>query len=153
MRRAFVNTAVLARPVRPILTVAVLAFAASGCGSTKPYTNDPRPAQPIVVAAAIAPGGISVSPERFGAGLVQLVVTNLTNSSQQLEIVSRGQSSGGTPRLQQQTGPINPQDTASLKANLGKGDYTVRVSDHAIKAAVVTVGVPRPSSQNQLLQP
>lgn len=147
------NRAVLSRSVRPFLVAAVLPVAVGGCGSTKPYANNPRPAEPIVVAAAIAPGGISVSPESFGAGLVQLVVTNLTNSSQQLEIVSRGQSSGGTPLLQQQTGPINPQDTASLKANLGQGAYTVRVSDHKIKAAVFTVGAARPSSQNQLLQP
>jgi hypothetical protein len=132
------------------LSVVALSAVALGCGSGKTYRNNPRPPQTIVVAAAISPGGITVSPSSFGAGLIQLVVTNLTTSSQQLEVVSRG--SGGTA-VAQQTGPINPQDTAQLKANLGPGAYNVRVSDSSVKGAVLRVGAQRPSAQNQLLQP
>jgi hypothetical protein len=104
-----------------------------------------------VVAAAIAPGGISVSPASFGAGLVQLVVTNLTNSSQQLEIVTG--SGSAQHSVVQQIGPINPQDTAQVKLQLGTGAYSVRVTGRKVKDAVVKVGAPRPTSQNQLLQP
>jgi hypothetical protein len=133
------------------LSAGVLATSALGCGTTKNYANNPRPAEPIVVAAAIAPGGISVSPATFGAGLVQLVVTNLTNNSVQLEIVS-----GSRPAQQsvlQQTGPINPQDTAQVKLQLGAGAYTIRVVPRRVKDAVLKVGAPRPTSQNHLLQP
>jgi hypothetical protein len=133
-----------------LVTVA-LAGSALGCGSTKNYANDPRPPEPIVVAAAITPGGISVSPARFGAGLIQLVVSNLTTSSQQLEIVA-GSGAGQRTALEQ-IGPINPQDTAQLKANLSPGVYTLRVSGGKVKSATLKVGAPRPTSQNQLLQP
>jgi hypothetical protein len=133
------------------LVAAGLATSALGCGTAKNYANNPRPAEPIVVAAAIAPGGISVSPARFGAGLVQLVVTNLTNSSQQLEIVIG--SGSGQKSVLQQIGPINPQDTAQVKLQLGTGAYSVRVTGRKVKDAVVNVGAPRPPSTNQLLQP
>lgn len=133
------------------LIAAGLATSAAGCGTGKNYANNPRPAEPIVVAAAIAPGGISVSPARFGAGLVQLVVTNLTTSSQQLEIVTGTGAARQT--VLQQIGPINPQDTAQVKLQLGTGAYSVRVAGRKVKDAVVKVGAPRPTSQNQLLQP
>jgi hypothetical protein len=133
------------------LATGVLATSALGCGTTKNYANNPRPAEPIVVAAAIAPGGISISPATFGAGLVQLVVTNLTNNSVQLEIVSGTRSAQHS--VLQQTGPINPQDTAQVKLQLGTGAYTIRVVPRRVKDAVLKVGAPRPSSQNQLLQP
>jgi hypothetical protein len=138
-------------PARLTVLGGLLALFVAGCGSGKNYANNPRPPVPIVVAAAISPNGVSVSPSRFGAGLIQLVVTNLTSSSQQLTLESR--TGGGKPAFSQQTGPINPQDTASLSANLVTGDYAVRVADRKVKAALVTVGAPRPSSQNQLLQP
>jgi hypothetical protein len=151
MRERFVKTSVpAARPIAASLIAGALTASALGCGTGKTYQNNPRPPQPIVVAAAITPGGITVSPSTFGAGLIQLVVSNLTTSSQQLEVVSRG---AGSPVVQQQTGPINPQDTAQLKANLGPGAYNVRVADTKVKSAVLKVGATRASSQNQLLQP
>lgn len=140
-----------ARQITASLFVVALTLSALGCGTGKTYRNNPRPPQPIVVAAAIAPGGITVSPATFGAGLIQLVVTNLTTSSQQLEVVAR--DAGGGTAFQQQTGPINPQDTAQLKANLVPGAYSVRVTDGRVRGAVLKVGATRPSSQNQLLQP
>lgn len=136
-----------------MLVAAALAVLLASCGSTKNYANNPRPAEPIVVAAAVSPNAISVSPSSFGAGLIQLVVTNLTTSSQQLEITSKPGS--GARAFRQETGPINPQDTATLKADVGRGSYTVRVTGAggAIKSATISVGPPRTSSQNQLLQP
>lgn len=138
-------------------TAGLAAFGATGCGSGKSYANNPRPPAPIVVAAAITPKSITVSPATFGAGLIQLVVTNLTTGSQQLEIVSATQGGSGAPRFRQQTGPINPQDTATLNADLRQGSYTVRAigrgSGTAVKSAKIAVGAPRATSQNVLLQP
>ncbi|MGI8802881.1 MAG: hypothetical protein ACR2KV_12005 [Solirubrobacteraceae bacterium] len=133
---------------RPGLLVGLTAVVAAGCGGGAKYANAPAPAPPIVVAAAITDGGVNISPDHFGAGTVQLVVTNLTGSSQQLIL----QSSGGGGFLQQ-TAPINPKDTAQLKAELGTGRYTVKTSGAGVKSAVLAVGAPRPSSRNQLLLP
>jgi hypothetical protein len=120
-------------PARLTVVGGSLALFVAGCGTGKNYANNPRPPVPIVVAAAISPNGVSVSPSRFGAGLIQLVVTNLTNSSQQLTLESR--DAGGRPAFSQQTGPINPQDTASLSANLVTGVPARRTSCCSPEAA------------------
>lgn len=129
--------------------VAVIA-AVAGCGSSGRYANEPRPPTPIVVTAAVLPDKVSVSPKRFGAGPVSLVVTNQTDTSQRVAVVR--QVNGQSQRLEQ-TAPINPRDTASLKADVGRGDYLIRVANDGIAPARVSVGAPRPSAQNKLLQP
>jgi hypothetical protein len=138
----------LTRSLPSLTIVGALALVASGCGSGKDYAHNPRPASPIVVAASITSGGINISPSHFGAGLIQLVVTNLTGSSQQVTVKSTAGSG-----FQQQTAPINPQDTAEVKANLGQGGYLVSVADPNVKSANLAVGAPRKTSQDQLLQP
>jgi hypothetical protein len=130
-------------------TLAVVALA--GCGSSSTFKNDPRPAAPIVITAAILPDKVSVSPAHFGAGPVSLVVANETDASQQVTIVR--QINGQSQDLPDQTGPISPHDTASLKADIDEGDYLVRVEGAGIKPAKVSVGPKRASAQNQLLQP
>jgi hypothetical protein len=135
------------RPRRELVLLA-LAAGLGGCGSARKFADAPPPPAPLIVAAAITPAGISLSPDHLGAGLVKLVVTNLTGNSQQLTLAASG---GGA--FQQQTAPINPEDTAQLKAQLGAGRYTVSVKDAAVKAAGLAVGARRPSSQNQLLLP
>jgi hypothetical protein len=129
--------------------LAVLAVA--GCGNDKSYKNDPRPPQTLVITAAILPDKVSVSPAKFGAGPISLTVANETDASQQISIVRRvnGQSQDTNDR----TGPINPHDTATLKADVEEGDYEIRVEGDGITPAVVSVGAPRKSAQNDLLQP
>ena len=131
-------------------TLGVLALAVVGCGNTSSYKNQPRPPAPIVITAAITPGQVSVSPAHFGAGPISLVVTNQTQKSQRLTLA---QQVNGQPQQTGETGPINPQDTASLKADVDPGDYTVSVDGDGIKPAKITVGKQRPSAQNDLLQP
>ena len=63
-----------------------------GCGSSGSYKNAPRPPSPIVITAAIVPHQVSVSPRRFGAGPITLIVTNETSASQQLTLRSRSGS-------------------------------------------------------------
>src|SRR4051794_40169530 len=93
------------------------AVLAAGCGSDTSYKNSPRPPSPIVVTASVSDSGIAVSPKRFGAGPITLVVTNQTNASQEIRLET--DEIGGTKAgIQQETGPINPADTASLKADV-----------------------------------
>ena len=133
-------------PLAACLGAVVLA----GCGNSSNYKNDPRPPAPVVITAAILPDKVSVSPSHFGAGPVSLVVANETGASQQVSIVRKVNGSTEAP---DQTGPINPHDTASLKVDIDEGDYEVRVDSNAIKPAQLSVGPMRESAQNELLQP
>jgi hypothetical protein len=130
---------------------AVVLLGAAGCGSEDSYKNDPRPPSTIVISTAILPDKVSVSPTKFGAGPISLTVANETDASQQLSIVRR--VNGQTQETNDKTGPINPHDTATLKAELDEGDYELRVEGNGIEPAVISVGEPRESAQNDLLQP
>ncbi len=126
---------------------------ASGCGAEEEdYRNERRPPAPIVVSASIGEDRVSVSPRRFGAGPVTLIVTNQTESAQEL-VLETDEIGGSGPGIEQETGPISPGDTASLKADLRQGTYRVGVNGRGITEAALDVGEPRESAQNQLLQP
>ena len=132
--------------------VTCLAFAAvmvAGCGGGTDYKNEPRPAAPIVVTASIAKDAVSVSPRKFGAGPITLIVTNQTGASQQLTV----EVNSGAAGFKGRTGPINPRDTGQLKADLAEGTDSVHVDGNSIRGAKLTVGTERPSAQNDLLQP
>jgi hypothetical protein len=100
---------------------------AGGCSEEDDYANEPRPPTPIVVSASVSPERISVSPRQFGAGPVTLIVTNQTDSAQEISLET-DEIGGGAPGIEQRSGPINPGDTASLKADLRPGSYKVGVS-------------------------
>jgi hypothetical protein len=130
--------------------VGVAGLIAAGCGS-KAYHNTLRPPAPIVVTAAISPDRVSVSPRTFGAGPISLIVTNQTSATQQITLETSKTAAGAG--ITQQTGPINPSDTATLKADVPQGTYEVHVQGAAIKPARIVVGTKRPSSQNDVLLP
>ena len=130
---------------------AVVAVAFAGCGSDdEDYKNDPRPPAPIVLTASISKDKVSVSPKEFGAGPVSLIITNQTGAPQTVTFES---AAGGKGAFSQQTSPINPSDTATVKADVPEGAVVVKVGGGAIKAANLTVGPERASSQDQLLLP
>ena len=137
---------------RVIATFGAAALLVGACGSEEDYANDPRPATPIVVSASISPKSISVSPQRFGAGPITLIVTNQTDSAQEVTLET-DEIGGSATGIQQNSGPINPGDTASLKAELEEGTYRVGVDGAGIEPSALTVGRPRESAQDQLLQP
>jgi len=126
------------------------ALALAACGTTTERRNEPRPPSRIVITGSISTDRVSVSPRRFGAGPVSLVVANLTDTSQQVTLETAGRDH---PGLRQQTAPINPRDTAELRADLTTGRYTVKVSGGGIASATLRVGKQRRSAQNDLLQP
>jgi hypothetical protein len=129
--------------------MAATALLAAGCGGEESYSNDERPPAQIVLTAAIGPDAVSVSPMTFGAGPVSLVVVNQTGAAQRVTF----EATGGDGGLMQRTGPIDPGDTATLKADVPKGKVTVRVQGDGIDPAVLTVGAARGGARDELLQP
>lgn len=139
-------------PTRPRLAAGVVtaALLLSACGSDEPEERGNRPPTPIVVNAAILDDTLAISPKRFGAGPIRLVVTNQTGNTKELRLETAGQDSG----LRQRTGPINPSDTASLQADLPEGEYTVTAGEGSrATSETLAVGPERPNSDNDLLQP
>ncbi len=135
------------------VVLGALALIVSACGGDDDdYKNEERPPAPILVSAAITDESISLSPRRFGAGPVTLIVTNQTGSDQKLKLET-DEIGGDAPGIEQETGPISPGETASLKADLRQGTYRVAVNGRGIDEAALDVGEPRESAQNQLLQP
>ena len=123
-----------------------------GCGGDGGFANEPRPPAAITVSATIAPQRLSVSPSRLGAGPIELIASNQTATSQRVMLRTRGTPRGGAP-IRQSTGPINPGDTASLKADLTPGSYLVTARSNAIAPATIVVGAAREEAGDGLLQP
>jgi hypothetical protein len=137
------------RTAQVVPSLALAGVLVAGCGASNDYKNEPRPPAPIVVTASINKNQVAVSPKRFGAGPITLIVTNQTGASQELTVeVNTGQAG-----FKGRTGPINPKDTGQLKADLARGTYSVHVDGNSIRPAQLTVGRQRASAQNDLLQP
>lgn len=132
--------------------MACVLLTGAGCGSTSDYKNRPRLPAPIVLGTSIASTRISVSPSRFGAGPVLLVITNQSPAARSLTLQT-DEINGSKSGLTQTTSAISPQGTAQLSAVLREGRYRVRVDDSAVRAAELVVGPARPSAQDQVLQP
>ena len=128
------------------------ATAQSACGDDAQHVNDDRPAATINVTAAIIDGHVRVSPRRFGAGPLRLLVTNQTASAQALTFET-DEVGGDKPGVTARTAPIEPAGTAVLEIDARAGDYRVSTADRGIAPATLTVGAARPSAQNELLQP
>jgi hypothetical protein len=136
---------------RAFLLVAVVAVVA-GCGGSSKFANDPRPPAPITVTAAIDKSRVRVSPTSIGAGPVTIIVSNQSGAAQTVTFETNevGGSQGG---IRKTTGPVSDQNTATLQVDPRQGTYQLSVKSGAIKPAPITVGKPRASSQDQLLQP
>ena len=144
-------------PARRALTAAVgllaAALLAGACGDEDDYENNLRPPVPINVAAYISPTKVSVSPARFGAGPIVVIVTNQSDGSQEVTFENDDLATTGGVDVAQTTGPINPGDTGQIKLDVAEGSYRVRVGNQSIRPALVEVGPKRESGQNEVLQP
>jgi hypothetical protein len=127
-------------------------IAVAGCGGGGEYANKPRPPAPINVTAAITNSRVNVSPERFGAGPIVLIISNQSSSAQKV-IFETDELGGSQPGNKFDTTPINPRGTATLKVDVREGDWKLGTGDGGIRAAAVSVGQERKSAQGDLLQP
>src|SRR4051794_1011016 len=91
------------------------ALAVAGCGGN--HVNHDRPAPAISVTAAIIDGKIVVSPRRFGAGPIRLVITNQMPSTQALTFET-DETDASRPGITRSTTPIVPSSTATLEVNV-----------------------------------
>jgi hypothetical protein len=130
----------------PAFAAVVAAVAVAGCGSKDSYKNNPRPPAPINVTAAISPTRVSVSPAKFGAGPIVVIVANQSDTSQEVTI----QDASGKVH---QSALVNPGGPGTLKIDVTEGSWVLKTGNQDIKPATVTVGPQRPSAQNELLQP
>jgi hypothetical protein len=134
----------------------VAAGALTSCGDSDSdkYANAQRPPRPIVISAAINDGAIQVSPAKFGAGPITLIISNQSTASQQVTLETEDDPGGSSPGEKAiETGPINPRETASVKGSVRQGTYTLHVGGDEIRGARVVVGRERPSGQDDLLNP
>nr|MDQ3571852.1 hypothetical protein [Actinomycetota bacterium] len=136
--------------VKARVGVAALAgsLGVAGCGGEEDFANDPRPAAPIVVTAKVDPKQVVLSPDEFGAGLVNITVSNQSEDPVRLTLVGPG------PEDNAESGEIPPNGVGNVKAALDEGDYEVNGGERSdAKPAQLTVGPPRSSSSDELLLP
>ncbi len=102
--------------------------------------------------AAIQDDVVRVSPRAVGAGQITLVVSNQTRRAADRDLRdrrarrARGGSRARSPR-------IAPRGTGRLTIDAREGIYAVHTADEAIRAARVSIGPPRPASQDRVLLP
>jgi len=121
----------------------VLGAVLAGCGASD-NPNNPRPATPIEISARVDSQRIQVAPDRFGAGLVNFTIANLSRSPVTFSVTGPTQAS---------TTPIQPGSPDYLRMDMKQGTYQVSAGKRQLKPARISVGPPRKSSQNVLLEP
>lgn len=132
----------------------LVTLGASACGDDD-FANEPRPPVPLAITGVITDREVGISPDDFGAGPIVLTISNQTAQSHRVTL--EGTADDGT-EISEVTGPINPQDTATIQQTLPEGDYEVDANsdDQAlsgIEPGEITVGPPRSSASDELELP
>jgi hypothetical protein len=124
--------------------IAVLALAALGCGDK--FENEPRIPDTLQLTAKIGDEQLLVSPDKFGAGVVFISISNQTQATATLRF--RGPTEFTSD-------PVAPGGTENLKVDLLSGDYEVTASGAEAfdRPIFLAVGPTRPSAQNKPLLP
>ncbi|HMJ04173.1 MAG TPA: hypothetical protein VK506_14625 [Conexibacter sp.] len=135
------------------LSLTALVIAGAGCGSSDSYDNAARPPAPINVAVNLTSERVAVSPDRVGAGPVVVIVANESGRSRDVTLTAPDGSNSSCVDGDVSSGPINPEDTARLQLPLLEGRCVIGVADGALQSAPLNVGPPRPTAQQDLLQP
>ncbi|MGB2711752.1 MAG: hypothetical protein WBC33_09565 [Conexibacter sp.] len=125
----------------------------AGCGSGDGYDNAARPPVPIHVSVSLLGGRVQLSPAQIGAGPVVLLVANQTSALRDLTLSTAAGASSSCVTATASSGPINPQGVARVPVDLVEGACVVGVRDGSLRPARLSVGPPRPSAQEDLLQP
>jgi hypothetical protein len=118
-----------------------VAFA--GCGAAS-NPNDPRPPAQLEVSASVNSQRVQISPDKFGGGIVNFTVANLSGSPIRFSVTGPKKAS---------TVEIQPGAPDYLKMNLTQGTYRATAGKSKIHPATIKVGPERPSSENQVLLP
>ena len=136
------------RQITMIGIVGATVILVAGCGSgSGTFANKPQPPEPITITASISNSRVLISPTSFGAGPINLEVTNAASRSVSLAI--QDASGHAVANLQS----INPDTPGDVKLDIAPGDYLVIASQPSIKPAELHVGSERRSTANSLLQP
>ncbi|HWF35698.1 MAG TPA: hypothetical protein VG295_09995 [Solirubrobacteraceae bacterium] len=136
------------RQITMIGIVAATALLVPACGgSAGTFANKPRPPEPITITGQVNNARVLISPASFGAGPINLIVTNFASRSVSLAV----RDASGRPVANLQS--INPQTPGDVKFDIAPGDYAVIASQAGIKPAELHVGKERPSAGNGVLQP
>lgn len=130
------------------------ALTLAACGEDD-FENEPRPPVPLAITGVVTEDEVTVSPSRFGAGPIVLTISNQTSRSHRIEL--QGQDESGT-EISEITGPVNPQDTATIQQTLPPGEYQVSANSESprvssIRPDTLTVGPPRPDASDELELP
>jgi hypothetical protein len=134
--------------IRMLAALATFAFAALaiGCGGDDEARSEERPPVPINISVSLNEDSVTASPTEFGAGPITLLISNGSGASQTLTIDG--------PRLRRSVGPINPQDTATVRLRVQPGEHTLSAEESAgLREGTLPVGPERESAQNDLLLP
>jgi hypothetical protein len=131
------------------LALAATAALGLGCGGGD-FPRKTRAPLPVELTGVIQPSGVTVSPDRTGAGPISLVISNQTNEAHTVTL--EGAS------VRERVPPINPGDTATIQKTLSPGSYSVRAGSSAavpneIRPGHLTIGRPRRDSNGDLLTP
>jgi hypothetical protein len=121
----------------------LIAVSVAACGEDD-FKNNPRPPAQIEVSANVTKQRVQVSPTKFGAGLVNFTVANLSGEPIRFSVTGPKRAS---------TVEIQPGAPDSLKMNLTEGTYEASASRPGIRSTTLRVGPERASSQNELLLP
>src|SRR4051794_12544716 len=137
-------------PVTGAALLATAAMTVAGCGGSTKFKNDPRPPAPVQLTGVITDKGVTVSPNRVGAGPVILLISNQTQDAHTITL--DGENTKDT------VGPINPLDTAKLQQTVEQGSYQVKAGSSRAakkdpKPGPPDVAPPRKSSSDQVLLP
>jgi len=128
---------------------ALCVVALASCGS-EDFKNEPRPPRPETLTGVIRKDKVTISPNRLGAGPIELTISNQTDEAHTVTL--EGES------LRERVGPINPLDTATIQASPEPGNYEVRAGSpeavpEEIQPAALDVGDKRGDSNDELLLP
>ena len=132
-----------------LLPAGLLLALAAGCGNEATHVNDDRPAPAINVTASIVDGQLNVSPTEFGAGPVRFLVTNQTPEAIDADVRDRGQRGGHHPLA----GRSRPTPSRRSRSTRKRATTSCPPTDGQIEPVAITVGAPRPSGQDRLLEP
>jgi hypothetical protein len=128
--------------------VAVAALLVVGCGGGKNFADKPRPAAPITLTGVISNKGVTMSPNKVGAGPVVILVSNQTLAPHTLEL-------DGSAIQPVRTNAVAPSDTGRIQTTLTKGVYTVKAgSEKAVarelRPARLIIGAERADSNDEV---